>query len=74
MSDRELRKVCLLCAMLGTVAAWGALVAGGVVGGLPYWFDIELPRQAIELGAYLSAFGLLLFLGSYFLMRFAPRR
>ncbi len=74
MSDRELAKICLFCTMLGSVAAWGAIMAGGVVGGLPYWLDIQLPPRVNEFGAYLSAFGLLLFLGSYFLMRFTPGR
>lgn len=74
MSGRELEKICLLCAMLGTIAAWGLLLAGGIIGGLPYWLDVQLPLRVNELGAYLSAFGLLLFLGSYFLMRFVPLR
>lgn len=74
MNDNDLGKVCLFCTLLGSVAAWAALLAGGVIGGLPYWLDIQLPAGANAIGAYASASGLFLFLASYFLMRFAPRR
>lgn len=74
MSSHDLGKACLFCALLGSVAAWAALVAGGVIGGLPYWLDIQLPGNVNAVGAYASAAGLFLFLASYFLMRFAPRR